>query len=588
MRGIVHWLLLLGPFLTQAQMQPPVPPDRLSQLQVPQPKVDVSATVTATTSFDPPTMRVGEKTFYRVRVDATESSIRWPEQIPAPTGLTFGPGTRGQIAGFQGNKFLPMTTFLYEVRASAAGHFSVPNFVVEVYGKPVEIPAANLEVVPPDAAPLPAPRQLVLNVSTTNVFLGQPFRVRVMLPATPTGQIEALREIQFNGNGFMSGKTDVRQTIQLVNQNGQPRPTFICEMTATPIATGPLQLSAQGFTAGREFSGPITISGQVTIPGGQPDYLLLVSDPVGINVRPLPVAGELPGFTGAVGKFAAEPPGLTTNRLRVGEPVELKFSFRAEDDLSRFVPPEPPRSHDWQIIAGQPPNDSFTLIPLTDDAQATPAIPFCAFDPAAGKYVNLTIPSLPVTVIGPGLPAEISAADLADNNSGPTKLSDLAPMPGKTKAGREPLQLRGWFVGVQLAPLIGFLALWHWDRRRRFLEAHPEIVRCRRARRELRREKRKLENAAATGDTDAFVRHAASALRIACAPHFPAHPQALVCADVLTQLDEAEQKGRSGEIVHNLFAAADAQFAIAPQTRGDWLSLKSGVDEVLLKLEERL
>jgi hypothetical protein len=152
----------------------------------------------------------------------------------------------------------------------------------------------------------------------------------------------------------------------------------------------------------------------------------------------------------------------------------------------------------------------------------------------------------------------------------------------------EPLQLRGWFVGVQLAPVIGFLALWRWDRRRRFLEAHPEIVRRHRARRALRREECKVQKAAATGDAAAFVRHAADAMRIACAPHFPAHPQALVCADVLTQLDEAEQKGRAGEIVRNIFAAADAQFAASPQTQADCLALKSGVEAVLQKLEERL
>jgi len=104
----------------------------------------------------------------------------------------------------------------------------------------------------------------------------------------------------------------------------------------------------------------------------------------------------------------------------------------------------------------------------------------------------------------------------------------------------------------------------------------------------LRRKKRELQNAASAGDPTAFVRHAADALRIACAPHFPAHPQALVCADVLAQLDDAEKKGRTGETVQKVFAADDAQFAAAPKTQPGLLALQSEVDAALLKLEEKL
>ncbi len=256
---------------------------------------------------------------------------------------------------------------------------------------------------------------LVLETSATNVFLGQPFqRARDAAGGSAANEIEALREIQFNGDGLMTDKTAFRQSIEAVNINGQLKPAFVCEMTVTPIATGPLKFSAQGFTAGREFSGPISIRGQVNLPGGPAKYVLLVSDPVEINVRPLPAEGELPGFTGAIGKFFRDPPQLATNRLRVGEPVQLKIVFHGEGDLTRFVPPAPPRSRDWQIIADPPPATGFTLIPLTDEMHETPAIPFSYFDPATAKYVDLTIPPLPVTVVGEGLPVQLPAFDDED------------------------------------------------------------------------------------------------------------------------------------------------------------------------------
>ena len=576
--------LLLAPLLLPAQTPPTVPPGSLMQLQITQPAVDVASPVTATATFDPPVTQVGAKTFYRVTVDATESSIEWPEKIPAPLFLLPGAKTQGQVMQTLNGQVRPLTAFLYEATPTTTGRFTIPEFKVRAYGQNVTIPAADLEVHSENAAPVTPPRQLVLEVSETNVFLGQPFRVRVMLPSSPANEIEALRETQLNGDGFITDKTATRQSVQTINYHGQLKPMFIFETTVTPIATGPLTISAQAFTAGREFSGQISITGQVVLPGGAARYVFLVSDPVAIKVRPLPSAGELPGFTGAIGKFIMDPPLLATNRLRVGEPVQLKVGFHGEGNLARFVPPEPPRDERWQIIANRPQFTGYTLIPLTDEVQTTPAIPFSAFNPETGKYVDLTIPALPVTVKGEGLPVEITAFDEAKTNT-PLKLSDLTMTTGKTATRLKPLQLQGWFIGVQLMPLIGFIALWQWDRRRLFLAAHPEIVRRRKAKRDLRREKIKLQQALAAGEAAAFTQHAVNAMQIAVAPHFPAHPQALVCGDVLSLL---EGSSRDRETVRKIFAAADSQFAIIQPTPAHLLSLHSEVEAVLQRLEDKL
>jgi hypothetical protein len=580
-------ILLLTPLWLGAQTPPQVPPGALMQLQFAQPSVDVSSPVTATAWFDPPVVRPGEMSCYRVNVDSTESAIQWPDDLPVPPGLSFGVNARGQITRMQANSFRPLTAFVFETRAAATGHFTVTNFTVNVSGVPLEIPAASLEVVATNAAAPPA-RRLALTISATNVFLGEPFRVRVMLPAGPNNAIEALREIQLDGDGLMTDKNALQQSVEPVNLNGQLVPAFVCEMIVTPIAAGPLKFSAQGFTAGREFTPPISIRGPVNLAGGPANYELLLSDPVEIHARPLPVEGQLPGFTGAIGKFFCDPPQLDTNRLRVGDPVQLKVTFHGEGDLTRLAPPVAPPSRDWEIIADPPPDISFILIPLTDEARATPAIPFSYFDPAAAKYVDLTIPSLPVTVIGEGLPVELPAFDEAGKAAAPIKLSAPAVTPGKTAWGFKPLQLRGWFVGLQLLPVAGFLALWQWDRRRRYWEAHPDLARRAQARRALRREKLQLQKAVAAGDAPAFVQHAAMAMNIAAAPNFPANPRALVGGDVLAQLDEAARLGQAGETVKKVYAAADSQFSVVPSAPPDLPALRAGVEAVLQALEEKL
>ena len=578
--------LLFAVFCARAQTSLQISPGGLIQLQTAQPVVDATTPVAATAEFDPPVVRPGDKVFYRVTLDAAEAAIDWPEKIPAPSELKFGASAHGQTTQNLGNKFRSLTAFSYEVRPTVAGNFIITNFTVTVAGVAVEIPAATLGVIAA-ASDLSAPRQLQLETSVTNLFLGEPFRVRVLLPAKNGNEIEALRDLQLNSDGLMIDKTAMRQSIEVTSIGGQLKPAFICEMKVTPISAGRQSFSAQAFTAGREFNGAISIRGQVTIPGGPTKYTLLVSDKITINVRPLP-ADAPSGFTGAIGKFFVDPPQLSTNRLHVGEPVHLKIIFHGESDLTRFVPPATPRSRDWQIIADKPPATGFTLIPQTDEAHATPTIPFTFFDPGAEQYFDLTIPALPVKVIGDGLPTQLTAFDRDEKSTIPLKLSDPAPTPGKIATSLKPPQLRATLMCLQMLPLLGLLALWQWDCRRRFLEAHPEIVRRRQARRALRRKKRELEKAFASGDAKAFCEHAANAMSIAVAPHYPANPQALVCADVLAQLEIAERDGNAGTTVRKIFAAADSQFAATNRTSTDSLALKSSVEALLQTLEEKL
>src|ERR1035437_4821520 len=606
---LILWVLILSGWqIPSAPAQMPVNPtaNQLIQILRSQPPVNISAPVAATASFDPPLARPGEKSIYRVMFNATEVSIRWPEPIPAPSPLKFRRSVSGQNLQPVDGTLQMVSTFNFDVRAAGPGQFTIPEFTVEVYGQPVVVPAAQLEVKSELLEPHEPARQLLVEPATTNVFVGEVFNVSMRLPATPVGAVEGVAQVQLNGDGFVVDKNAAKQSIQSVERNGAKVHAYIYETSITPIAAGQLNLSAQGFTAGMQFGGLIVITGQVSIFGGPPKYILLNSEPVTINVRPLPTESELPGFTGVVGSYTCDPPSLTTNTMKVGEPVQLAVVIRGQKNLNRINPPLPPRADGWQIfpavrggiVAGAGPTNpgasfKYTLIPLTDEVRATPVIPFSCFDPAQGKYVNLTIPPLPVTVLANEMRtnAETSLM-LSESASEPepkSGLSKLAQSPGRTTGSLVPLQLRGWFPLVQLLPALGFFGRWFWARRRRHLEQHPEIVRRRQACRALRRELRSLEQAAASGDVAGFTRCAVNALRIASAPHFPAAPQALVCGDVLQILTAAERAGKSGETVRRFFAAADAAaFADATGTQIELLAEKSSLKEILVKLEERL
>jgi hypothetical protein len=594
-------------------------------LMISQPQINISSAPTAIASFDPPVVRPGERAFYRVVFNALEESIEWPGKLTVPPQLDLRPGAHGQILQMMGTNLDPRTSFNYRVRASSLGAFTVPEFVVPVYGKPVTVPAAQLQVVPEPPANMRPPPQLALEIPMTNLVVGQAISVRVLLPGLPGGLVQGLGAPQLSGRGFLVDLGGVRQHIEMTTRGGTPVPSFIYETTLTPVATGKLSLFAQGFTAGNRFSGSVVIAGSAIIPGGPPLYTLLESDPVELNVRPLPTEGELPGFTGAIGSFAVGPTRLATNVLRVGDLVKLTVTItnRSEGPLARLVAPPPPRVSEWQVFAAAdyaPPQPVFppplspfaqpgarvqpepvqgvvtfnyTLIPLTETARATPPIPFSCFDPRSGSYADLTIPSVWVTVNPGATPVDVTVLAQAAATAGePEKELVLHSLPvarGRTAASLVPPQQQSWFPLIQLAPAAFFFGLWNWDRRRRYLEQHPDILLRRRARRALHRQRRNLQRAARAMDAPRFAAAAVSAMRVACAPHYPAEPRALVGADILPLLPEPDRSGRPGEVVRRFFDETDAtRFGTDAPNPADLLPLEPEIDRVLQQLEDKL
>jgi hypothetical protein len=236
---------------------------------------------------------------------------------------------------------------------------------------------------------------------------------------------------------------------------------------------------------------------------------------------------------------------------------------------------------------------NYTLIPLSEKETATPAIPFSYFNPARGAYVDLTIPAVSVTINPAATTADSQIVAKADSAEAPVEaepgLSDLAAAPGLATNSLIPVQRKPWFPLLQAAPGAAFLGLWGWDRRRRYLEKHPDILLRRRARRALHRERHAMEQAARARDASRFTTRAVEALRIACAPFYPAEPHALVGSDVLEQLSESGPMASARPVVRRFFAAVDAAtFDANPAEAGALLAMQPEIEKVLQELEARL
>ena len=581
-------------------------PDPLMMLMLSQPPIDVHSTVRPLVSMEPALIGPGGQASYRVVFNAMEAAISWPEQLPQVPGLELRAGGRGQVLQPSGTNLQPRTTFLYRALPRRAGHYTLPEFQVQVYGKPVTIPSASLEVreLPPGLHP--KPQLLYLSVASTNPFVGQSVRARLTLPSDTNGFSQSLAYVKFVGDGMVADQSSTQQRIEASSApaGGPTAATYIYDILLTPIASGDVPVFAQGYTASSRFSGPIVISGgTVTLAGGPPQFTLLDSDPVSLRVRPLPTSGVLPGFKGAIGSLRIDPPKLSTNRVQVGQPVKLTVQVRGDGNIARLVPPDPPRDKQWQSFAA--PLDPvpaqiqhmqgaiafhFHFIPMSDEAKATPAIPYSFFNPYTESYVNLTIPPVPITVE----PAGPAAAPIAEDGSEPQgevetlAFADVVPAAGPRGGSLAPVQERSWFPVLQLIPVLAFFGLAIWDRRRRYLEQHPEVLVKRRARRRLRRHRTDFQAAVNAGDNPRAVLAGVQGLQAGCAPFFPAEPNALVGAEVLSMLPEEMRNGAAGEAVRLLFDAANANSFGGSAISAVPVQHLVEADRVLAWLEERL
>jgi hypothetical protein len=333
-----------------AQVQLPPQSDPLMSLMLSQPPLDTTSPVSPTAVFDPPLVRPGEPSTYRVTFNALEQFIAWPTNLAAPPQLALRPGARAQILQMTGTNMIPLTSFNTRVRASATGEFVMPEFTVSVDGKPVTVPAARLEAAAELPPGTPQFQELFLELRSTNLHAGQPVVARVVFPGAP-GSFPQLTQTQLAGEGFLVDQSSARPRYEPSVRGGVTVMNAVSEITVTPIATGKLSIFAQGFAVSNRGAGSVISAPGVVVLGGLPiSYALLDSDPIEVEVSPLPRDGQLPGFTGAIGNFMMEEPHLASTQLRVGEPVKLTVRVRGGPGIARLVPPPPPQVDDWQIL----------------------------------------------------------------------------------------------------------------------------------------------------------------------------------------------------------------------------------------------
>lgn len=586
------------PLPTQVAPQPAPPVDPLVTLLQQQPPIDTESPVVAQAKVDPPIARVGGYIVYRLSLNALNNSVKLPEALPLPAGLTARPPTRGEILMQQNAKMGPQTSINYQLEAASNGTYTIPAFELEVYGKRVPVPAATFQVVAANSSQGRDALRLEFTVPTGNVYVGQCVRVSFRLADTNAPNFIGFMQGQVIGELVMVDQELLRQRRMPILINGRNFNIFTSENNVFPMKAGVLELRAQvhaleaSATPGTEF------------------YLisqLIESSPAILNAIPVPQKGRLPGYTGLIGEFQVDQPKLNAAEVRAGDPVVLSAAIQGEGNFQYIAPPKNPRVPGWQIqsLSVDPTivyvnaaataarrMFKYTLIPLDDRASRTPPILFASFNPKTQKYEDLTIPSVPIHVLPapPGTVMPVVPPEEPEESQEPEEpaLSTIVEAMGSPAASLRPLQQRPWFLGLQMAIGLGIFAFWGWRKRQLYLAEHPEILVRRAARRALLQRLTAVRRAAQAKDPAAFAMRCAEALKEAAAPDLEAAPQALAAPDVLAELIARDPRNRDAVLVREIFNAADNWRFARRAPPEEILSRLPEVEQLLRELLRRI
>jgi hypothetical protein len=265
----------------------------------------------------------------------------------------------------------------------------------------------------------------------------------------------------------------------------------------------------------------MTLSGELMVSGGfffdSSEPFEVSSDPIGIQVKPLPEAGRPPDFCGGVGDFRLSA-GLSKDSSVGGEPLTLAVEINGTGNIGLVGEPRLGPISGVKVLAPEAKQKvatpggrvtgtrtySFPMIPTTDGKYAVPEIKLSFFKPKTANYYTLT--ARPMEFFASGATGKVP---LGEAESGVrvlgSDINHIKPALGSQTllAGRRsPVAAFGWFfypAGVVVL-LAGLLV----GRHRRRLEADRGYARRTRSSRLVKRRLTEATRLLASGNQDEF------------------------------------------------------------------------------------
>jgi len=315
-----------------------------------------------------------------------------------------------------------------------------------------------------------------VDVDKTSAFVGEQITASYKL-CTRLGFESAMVSKLPTLSGFWAQDFDIPfpPKAKLENINGLPYNVMLLKKTALfPTQSGVLELDPAKIDCNTQVG-----------------TLHLSSPVVKITVKPLPVDNQPPGFTGAVGNFTADA-RVSRKDCTTDDVATLTFTISGSGNLKLIDNPviDFPKElgvYDPEVtdtITGRSPAITgkkiftYNFNPQMPGTYAIPPINFTYFDANAKTYKTVTTPSFEINV----KEGKSYRQNLALDKKLPRDIHDIikndqqfeAP-PGKPWAGK------AWYWSVYSLPVLSFIGLLAWRKRREEWEQNAALFKNRKA-----------------------------------------------------------------------------------------------------------
>ena len=466
-----------------------------------------------TATLKPGVIKQGDSAVLTLRCEGYELATVDPERTPAGMGFAFrGRDVRRATVGGVDKVSV---TFTYLVTPAKPGRHVVPAFTATLpNGDRLRSEPLTLTMLDRDGGTASGQQHaafIKMQITRQKIFLGEAFPVTMelyverLLPSDlPVPQLTT------PGFRFTRKRPQFFQTMRL--ENSKRYFVFLFKTGAVATKVGKRNIV---------FETDVTVRDSDNF-FGKRKQIHVASDPIAMEVLPLPAKGRPANFSGAVGSNLQFKVKASLAAVKTGDPLNLSIEISGRASLDQATVPGP---DEWEGFKLYPATSntkyldsrhlhafkSFEriIVPLRPDVTEVPKIEFVYFDIGTKQYVTRTAGPFPLRVTGPAIQTGIGDPPTLPNtqlepDQKAGKMEPLRRAPGVLAVAPAPLLTRPWFLAAQASPLLAWLLLMGWRRRQIYLEKHPDVARRIRVRKLTRETLRALRNADTQADPEAF------------------------------------------------------------------------------------
>jgi hypothetical protein len=549
-----------------------------------------------------------------------------PELPPLPGFRVAGRSTSSQIQIVNG-RMSSTRSFLYQLLPQKEGIYEIPPVTVDVGGIAHRTSGIRVEVVPGSLVAR-RPRGLAdpfdpfegfggsrgrdleleegdvfvrAEVSKRSVFQGEQIVLtyRLFSRYVPLGP-EITDDPPLTGFWVEEVDLGASPSVERRTVDGKQYISFpIKQRVVLPTQSGTLEIP------------PLTFSMAFRLTSGDPfdaffsrasRPLTLRSQPLSIEVAPLPAQGRSSDFKGAVGQFELQA-NVSQEEVKAGDPVTLKLSIAGRGNLRSVVPPALPELKGFRAFdpkteertrasaSGLEGEKSweYVLVPESSGVKEVGPWRFQYFDPAEKKYVTASAGPLQLRVTGNAAVAPAGVGPSAVSRGEITLLREdirfLKPPPSRLGAPSRPFHQSPLFYGSLALPILWNVALVLYLKKQKKEKTHSHLFRRRRAHRMARARLKKAGKLASEGSRD-FYDEIAAALYRYVGDKATASPSGLTSSAIDSILGERSvPEGLRRGFQDVLGKCEEARFTPGARRPQDMESLRRRAEELIVEIE---